>query len=90
MKKFILGVLALGMTISFSGCGNSEKLQKLESSYVNKKVPFSQYSQIGRPETLKGTNNSQWVAYFSKGNFTIVSDKKTNIVQAVYEGKVEQ
>jgi hypothetical protein len=90
MKKLLLGFLAVGLIFSFSGCGDSEKLQKLESSYVNKKVPFSQYSQIGQPETLKGTNNSQWVAYFPKGDFTIVSDKKTNIVQAIYEGKVEQ
>jgi len=89
MKRLLLGSLALGLIFSFSGCGNSERLQKLESLYVNKKVPFSQYTKIVQPETLTGTNNTQWVAYFPKGDFTIVSDKKTNIVKAVYEGKVE-
>ncbi len=44
----------------------------------------------GQPETLAGTNNSRWVAYFSKGDFTIVTDKRTNVIQTVVRGRTPQ
>lgn len=42
---------------------------------------------FGEPETLNGTNNIYWVAYFPKGNFTILLYKKQNIIIDVFEGK---
>ena len=90
MKKLISGLLALMLVLNFSGCGDSERLKELKSLYLNKKVPYSKFDKIGQPETLSGTNNSKWVAYFPKSNFTIVTDKKTDIVKKIYEGKVEQ
>jgi hypothetical protein len=80
-----------------------DKLKRIESiakqhlseeitpdNLVGKKVPYDKYDVIGHPETLKGTNNDVWVAYFPKGNFTIISDKKTDIVRNVYAGKKPQ
>lgn len=61
----------------------------LVEAYIGKKVPYDKYSEIGYPETLAGTDNSKWVAYFPKGNFTIVSDKKSDVVKAIYVGKQE-
>ncbi len=65
------------------------RYRELVNLYVGKKVPYEQFSEIGMPKTLSGTNNSQWVAYFPKANFTIVSDKQTDIVRTVYIGKRE-
>ena len=47
-------------------------------------------TQYGSPETLSGTNNSRWIAYFPKGNFTIITDKKTDIIKKVLPGKKSQ
>jgi hypothetical protein len=69
---------------------SSAEYNALVKAYVGKKVPYEQYGEIGMPETLIGTDNNKWVAYFPKGNFTIVSDKKSDMVKAVYIGKQEQ
>lgn len=62
------------------------------SSLVGKKyiAPFSFeiINKYGTPKTLKGTNNNVWIAYFPKGNFTIIKDKKTNIINRVIPGKL--
>ena len=81
---------ALGLAVSLNAFSNSDKLQELKNTYLNHKIPYSRYSEIGYPKTLNGTNNSQWVAYFPKGDFTIISDKKTDIIKKIYEGRVEQ
>lgn len=65
------------------------RYRELANLYVGKTVPYSQYSEIGTPETLKGTTNQQWVAYFPKGDFTIVTNKQTDIVRTIYIGKRE-
>jgi hypothetical protein len=46
--------------------------------------------KYGFPKTLSGTNNSRWVAYFPKGDFTIISDKQTNIIKRVMPGRRPQ
>ena len=68
---------------------DASRYRELVDLYVGKTVPYSQYELIGSPETISGTNNSQWVAYFPKGNFTIVTDKKTDMIRTVYVGKRE-
>jgi hypothetical protein len=47
-------------------------------------------NKYGFPKTLSGTNNSRWVAYFPKGDFTIISDKNTNTIKRVLPGKRPQ
>lgn len=51
---------------------------------------FDMIEKYGNPETLPGTNNNRWVAYFPNGNFTTISDKKTSIIKRVIPGKQPQ
>ncbi len=44
-------------------------------------------NKYGSPETLSVTNDDQWVAYFSKGDFTIITEKKSNILLRVIKGR---
>ena len=46
--------------------------------------------KYGSPQTLSGTNNSRWIAYFPKGDFTIISDERTNTINAVLSGRKPQ
>jgi len=43
----------------------------------------------GNVETLPGTDNKKWIAYFPKTNITIIEDKKTGIIQKVIKGRKE-
>lgn len=49
---------------------------------------FEIIKKYGQPETLKGTDNNKWIAYFPKGDFTILVNKKTDIIKNVYFGKL--
>ena len=44
-------------------------------------------NKYGSPETLSKTNNDRWVAYFPKGDFTIITDKKSNTILKVINGR---
>jgi hypothetical protein len=44
-------------------------------------------AKYGSPETLSETNNYRWVAFFPKGDFTIITDKKRNKILRVIDGK---
>lgn len=66
---------------------DQEKYNMLANKYYGKKIPYSEFDIIGQPETLTGTNNQYWVVYFPKGDFTLVSEKKTDIVKTVYTGR---
>jgi hypothetical protein len=46
--------------------------------------------KYGSPKTLSGTNNGSWVAYFPKGDFTIISDERTSTINAVLLGRKPQ
>ena len=46
--------------------------------------------RYGSPTTLPGTNNKTWVAYFPKGDFTIITDKNTNLIKQVLRGRKPQ
>ena len=65
---------------------------KLKKSLIGKKYiyPFSTTltDKYGSPETLLGTTNTFWIAYFPKGNFTITMDKNTDIIKEVFWGKL--
>jgi hypothetical protein len=43
--------------------------------------------KYGSPQTLSGTNNERWVAYFPKGDFTIITDARTTTINAVLSGR---
>ena len=43
--------------------------------------------KYGSPQILSGTNNERWVAYFPKGDFTIITDARTTIIKAVLSGR---
>ncbi len=66
---------------------DQEKYNVLANKYYGKKIPYDEFDVIGQPETLTGTNNQYWVVYFPKGDFTLVSEKKTDIVKTVYTGR---
>ena len=55
-------------------------------SYIYREI----IEKYGSPQTLSGTNNSRWVAYFPKGDFTIISDDRTSTINAVLAGRKPQ
>ncbi len=55
-------------------------------SYIYREI----IEKYGNPQTLSGTNNSRWVAYFPKGDFTIISDDRTFTINAVLSGRKPQ
>jgi hypothetical protein len=63
------------------------KYNEIVSRYYGKTIPYDEFDIIGQPEILSGTNNIYWVVYFPKGDFTLVSEKKTDIVKTVYIGR---
>ena len=46
--------------------------------------------KYGSPQTLSGTNNGRWVAYFPKGDFTIITDARTTTINAILSGRKPQ
>lgn len=54
--------------------------------------PWSFYliDKYGKPKTLKGTDNINWIVYFPKGNFTIRIVKATNKIYFIWLGKKPQ
>jgi len=70
----------------------SGKLEKIRDELIGEiyTYPFSLevvIEKYGSPETLSGTTNEKWIAYFPKGDFTLVSDKSDNKIVSVFEGK---
>ncbi len=41
-------------------------------------IPFDKYDLVGHPETLLGTDNIYWIAYFPKADLTVWSKKREN------------
>lgn len=62
---------------------------EIATKFLNKEIPYSQYEKIGYPETMSATGIFKWVAYFPKADFTIVSDKTTDIIEEIYLGRRE-
>ena len=68
---------------------HSVAYNEIATKFLNKEIPYSQYEKIGHPETMSATGIFKWVAYFPKADFTIVSDKTTDIIEEVYLGRRE-
>lgn len=64
------------------GVGQAE-LDKL----IGNKIPYQMWDEWGNPQTLPGTNNSQWVVYLPKANISFISNKKTDTITFANFGK---
>ena len=53
----------------------------------NHKLAKRMIQNYGPTQTLKRTDNRKWIAYFPKGDFTIIVNKKTDIIDKVFDGK---
>jgi hypothetical protein len=54
---------------------------------IGQTVPYDDLPDYGNLETLMGTNNQRWVVYFDQANFTMISDKKTEIILDIKKGR---
>jgi hypothetical protein len=63
----------------------------LRKKYIGFKYEYPKSTDFisanGSPETLSGTDNSTWVVYFTKGDVTVVFNKKTNKFENICKGK---
>ena len=68
-----------------------KRFDMIRRSLLNKQYiyPFSIdiINKYGHPETLQGTDNQVWIAYFPKGDFTILMDKRTSNIYEVKQGR---
>lgn len=66
-------------------------IQALEANYIGKKydsdVAYELIEKYGTPETLEGTDNNVWIAYFPKGDFTLIESKGDYIIIGFKAGK---
>lgn len=44
----------------------------------------------GTAKTLEGTDNFLWIAYWPKGDFTTIINKKTDRIEKIFDGKPGQ
>ena len=44
--------------------------------------------KYGSPETLEGTDNTTWVVYWSKGDFTTLIKKSNMEIYSVVQGRI--
>ena len=76
-----------------TGTGTDTNTESVPYELLGKKYSYI-YREIiekyGSPQTLSGTNNSRWVAYFPKGDFTIITDSQTSTINDVLSGKKPQ
>jgi len=84
MKKLVLitGIIFL------IGCSSQSKVDVKYANLIGKEYSPKICKQLGgKVETLQGTNNQKWIAYFPKVDITIIEDKKTFTIKKVYKGK---
>ena len=55
-------------------------------SYIYREI----IEKYGSPQTLSGTTNWRWVAYFPEGDFTIITDIRTSTINDVLSGRKPQ
>ena len=71
---------------------NDKKLKMFRTELLGVKYEYPLSLKIidkyGSPQTLPGTDNSIWKAYFPIGNFTIHMDKRNSVINKVFFGKV--
>ncbi len=67
------------------------KTLSLRNEFIGLKYEYPKSTDFiekyGVPETLNGTDNNVWVAYFPKGDLTVISNKKTNTFINICSGK---
>lgn len=67
-----------------------QKSVDLREKYLGLKYKYPEstdfISKYGSPETLKGTDNQDWLVYFPEGDFTVLIDKKTDTFKNIYSG----
>ena len=82
MGKYILLIFSVFLLI---GCDKKKQsLPDLVGKTYNEKI----YQQLGyKIETLEGTNNKRWVAYFPVTNVTIIEDKTTKKIISIKSGR---
>jgi hypothetical protein len=100
-KKTLPFFVLLFLLVTLS-CIHNPEMIKTDTDTGTGSVPYEllgkKYSYIyreiiekyGSPQTLSGTNNGRWVAYFPKGDFTIISDERTSTINAVLPGRKPQ
>ena len=104
-KKTLPFFVLLFLSVTLSCTHNPEIINQdtvTDTAIDTGSVPYEllgeKYSDIyreligkyGSPQTLSGTNNGRWVAYFPKGDFTIISDERTSTINAVLPGRKPQ
>ena len=101
VKKSLPFFVLLFLLVTLS-CTHNPEIINPDTGTDTGSVPYEllgkKYSYIYReiiekycsPQTLSGTNNSRWVAYFPKGDFTIISDDRTSTINAVLSGRKPQ
>ncbi len=62
------------------------KKELIGALYLYPRADFI-HRKFGPVETLEGTDNKTWIAYFSGGDFTMIVEKKTDTIQDIKQGK---
>jgi hypothetical protein len=84
MKKAIFLTL---LSFLILGC-SSQQVDEKYANLVGQKYTQEIYTKLGGSvETLPGTNNQKWIAYFPKADITIVENKQTGEIVSVTKGK---
>jgi hypothetical protein len=99
-KKTLSFFVLLFLLVTISCTHNPEKINQDTGTDIDiGSAPYEllgkKYSNISReiikkygsPKILSGTNNGRWVAYFPKGDFTIITDARTTTINAVLSGR---
>jgi hypothetical protein len=70
---------------------NKVLVKELKDAYIGKRydpeVADVLINKYGYPETLEGTNNNIWIAYFPLGDFTMRQTKGDYIIVGFKSGK---
>jgi hypothetical protein len=85
-KIYLVILLLIFIFGSINGF-DSKKDNNHEKIAIGKKIPFDKFKKYGSPKTLKGTNNTYWIAYLPKIDMTFKSIKKTDIIIATSKGR---
>jgi len=82
----VAAIVLFGM--AFYSATYTVKIGDKYSYLVGKTYNYEIAKELGgETETLRGTNNKIWIAYFPKADITIVEDKRTNIIKKVLKGR---
>ena len=63
-------------------------INKIIGKKIGHPLTVDMIPKYGDPETLEGTNNLNWIAYFPEGHFTFIMNKKSKVISFVKEGRI--